>query len=327
MRMKIAFVSALLINSFCTVVIAGTVNFQDIDGPLGSQTLVSADTWNNSSKTITNFARIRGLEAGVSFLSTTVQWSSTQKNFHFNTTNSLLLGAIDKQTSILTFIFNHPISGSIGTSPYFGDVGTVEKLQINVTGGSATLSDLSAQSTTAGLNVTYESGLNAAALLTVSPLISYENILLVQLEYTCDYLSANVYGCGSTRNVVISDGVGDIRTISAGDDQVEFSGTTLTIYPASALMPSTNYFVQVDATAVQNANGQRFAGINDTTTVNFSTAAAPTVSVTGALATANSLDPFEVTIAFSKAVPSAASTGRKNDNSRPMVGLNKEKIA
>lgn len=186
MKAKTVSIVAFLINAFSSVGIAGTVNFQDIDGPLGSQTLLPSDVWNNSTKTITNFGGIGGLEAVVSSPSTTAQWSSAQTNFHFNTTNSLLLGANDDQTVVLTFTFSHPISGSIGALRYFGDAGTPEKLKITVTGGSAALYDQSAQSTTTGMNVTYESGLNAAALLTVSPLIGYENISSIQFEYTCD---------------------------------------------------------------------------------------------------------------------------------------------
>ncbi|CAN1497043.1 VCBS repeat [Burkholderiaceae bacterium] len=49
---------------------------------------------------------------------------------------------------------------------------------------------------------------------------------------------------------------------------------TLTINPTANLTASTGYYVKVSNTAVKNAAGATFTGINDATTLNFSTAAA-----------------------------------------------------
>lgn len=108
-----------------------------------------------------------------------------------------------------------------------------------------------------------------------------------------------------TGNIVISDGSSDTRTIPIGDAQVTISGSTLTINPTADLNSSTTYYVQVAATAVDDLAGNSYAGITDTTTLNFTTAApadttAPTVTVTGPFGIV--AEEFPVTITFSEAV-------------------------
>ncbi len=86
----------------------------------------------------------------------------------------------------------------------------------------------------------------------------------------------------NTGNIVISDGSSDTRTISITDGtQITISGKTITINPTSDLSASTGYHIKIDSTAVQDTTGNLYAGINDTTTLNFTTAAAnsaPTIS-------------------------------------------------
>ncbi len=81
-------------------------------------------------------------------------------------------------------------------------------------------------------------------------------------------------------NIVISNGTGDTRTIPVGDAQITIAGTTLTINPTADLNASTSYHVQVAATAVDDLATNSYAGINDTTTLNFTTmdTTAPTPS-------------------------------------------------
>jgi len=76
-----------------------------------------------------------------------------------------------------------------------------------------------------------------------------------------------------TGNIVISDGSGDARTIAIGDAQITISGATLTINPTADLNSSTAYYVQIDAAAVDDLSANSYAGIADTTTLNFTTAA------------------------------------------------------
>ncbi|MBF6647392.1 Ig-like domain-containing protein, partial [Methylobacter sp. BlB1] len=88
-------------------------------------------------------------------------------------------------------------------------------------------------------------------------------------------------------NIVISDGLGDVRTIDVNDSsQVSFgfskNGTTntVTINPAEDLLADSNYFVQLDAGVVTDLVGNAFAGVNDETTLNFVTAPLDTVAPT-----------------------------------------------
>jgi methionine-rich copper-binding protein CopC len=71
----------------------------------------------------------------------------------------------------------------------------------------------------------------------------------------------------------------DLAT-STGTLAVSVSGDTLTINPDSNLPADTAVYVQISAGAVQDTSGNNFAGITDTTTWNFTTAAtAPTSTI------------------------------------------------
>ena len=61
---------------------------------------------------------------------------------------------------------------------------------------------------------------------------------------------------------------------------VTFSGSTVTVNPAADLTSLTGYYMKVEATAVDDLTGNSYAGINDTTSLNFTAAdvAAPTLS-------------------------------------------------
>jgi methionine-rich copper-binding protein CopC len=73
-------------------------------------------------------------------------------------------------------------------------------------------------------------------------------------------------------NITISNGV-DIRTIDIQDSsQVMFDGYSgVYINPAIDLIPNTDYFIQMDSGVVTDLAGNPYAGIHDTTTLNFST--------------------------------------------------------
>jgi len=70
-----------------------------------------------------------------------------------------------------------------------------------------------------------------------------------------------------------------VETISVTGGQVSGSGTTaITINPSSDLTASTAYYINIDATAFDATSaggGASYAGISDATTLNFTTAAAP----------------------------------------------------
>ncbi len=74
-------------------------------------------------------------------------------------------------------------------------------------------------------------------------------------------------------NITISDGSGDTRSISANDSsQVSVSGDHVTIDPSANLIPGSTYSVQIDGGALTDAAGNGYAGISNTTDLNFDTA-------------------------------------------------------
>ncbi len=75
-----------------------------------------------------------------------------------------------------------------------------------------------------------------------------------------------------TGNIVISDGSGDTRTIDVTDGtQVSFSGSSVTINPTADLNINAIYNVQMASGVIEDSSGNAFAGISDTTTLNFAT--------------------------------------------------------
>jgi methionine-rich copper-binding protein CopC len=73
-----------------------------------------------------------------------------------------------------------------------------------------------------------------------------------------------------TGNIVISNGT-DTRTISVTDtSQVTISGSTVTVNPTADLQAGSTYNVQMASGVIKDATGNNYAGISDTTTLNFS---------------------------------------------------------
>ncbi len=72
-------------------------------------------------------------------------------------------------------------------------------------------------------------------------------------------------------NITISDG-SDTRAINVTDrSQVSVSGNRVTINPASDLNADSTYNVQIDSGAVTDEAGNAYAGISNSTTLNFDT--------------------------------------------------------
>lgn len=97
----------------------------------------------------------------------------------------------------------------------------------------------------------------------------------------------NTIGAGLTQNLVMSfneniawgtgsvslyNGGGTlIQTVSNGSPGVSVSGPTLTWNPTANLVLNTDYYVQVDPTAIKDIAGNFYAGIADNTTWSFNT--------------------------------------------------------
>ena len=81
-----------------------------------------------------------------------------------------------------------------------------------------------------------------------------------------------------TGNIVIRTGASTDVTIDVTGSQVSVGGagnTVVTINPTNDLSASTAYRVRIDAGAIEDMANNDYAGINDDTTWNFETAAAP----------------------------------------------------
>jgi Ca2+-binding RTX toxin-like protein len=82
---------------------------------------------------------------------------------------------------------------------------------------------------------------------------------------------------GTNGNIYIYRGDGTlIETISVNSAQVTGSGTSWTIDPSVTLSGLTNYYVRVDQETFVDVDGAVFMGINNNTTLNFTTASTNT---------------------------------------------------
>jgi methionine-rich copper-binding protein CopC len=80
-----------------------------------------------------------------------------------------------------------------------------------------------------------------------------------------------------TGNLVIYNAAGGaVATVSVGDaNQVSISGNTLTLNPSADLALGNSYYLGMASGVVTDLAGNAYAGINNPTTLNFSTAATP----------------------------------------------------
>ncbi|MCX7076478.1 MAG: Ig-like domain-containing protein [Methylococcales bacterium] len=76
-----------------------------------------------------------------------------------------------------------------------------------------------------------------------------------------------------TGNIVISNSKGDEQTISmiSSPSQYTIIGKTLVINPARDLLPNTHYSVKIDSNAIADLSGNKYAGIDNATTLSFDT--------------------------------------------------------
>jgi methionine-rich copper-binding protein CopC len=126
-----------------------------------------------------------------------------------------------------------------------------------------------------------------------------------------------------TGNIVISDGASDTRTIAIGDGQVSISGAVVTINPTANLSSSTTYYVQVASTAVEDTSGNAYAGISDTTTLNFTTVdtTAPTATFSPANGATDVAVDANITITFDEAVRLVNDSALTNSNVDALITL------
>lgn len=113
---------------------------------------------------------------------------------------------------------------------------------------------------------------------------------------------------GADNDIVIKKSSDDsvIETIDAQDAKVTGTGTTtITVNPAATLSEQTAYYVQIGADAFDDAAGNSYAGISNTTSWNFTTGdfTAPTVSTFSPVDNAENISiTSDLIITFSEAV-------------------------
>lgn len=109
-------------------------------------------------------------------------------------------------------------------------------------------------------------------------------------------LSFNENVRAGTGDIVIAGGSQTLR-IPVTSSQVSFSGTSVTINPTQDFLPSTSYTVTFAEGVIFDDAGNPFAGITDTTWLNFTTAAqngADDWTVMVYIAADNDLEPFSI---------------------------------
>ncbi|MEI6029835.1 MAG: Ig-like domain-containing protein [Synechococcaceae cyanobacterium ELA739] len=85
--------------------------------------------------------------------------------------------------------------------------------------------------------------------------------------------------------LVLSNGT-DVRSINITDtSQVVFAGANVTINPSLDLVAGSTYSLQLAAGVIQDVSGNSFAGINNSTTLNFATVALPQLAIAATDAT------------------------------------------
>ena len=99
----------------------------------------------------------------------------------------------------------------------------------------------------------------------------FDNSIAVPVDKNIELVFSEVVKAG-TGNIIISNGAGDTRTIAVNDAQVTFNGNRVTINPLANLAIDSTYFVQMAKGVIVNSIDNGFAGISNTTQVNFSTA-------------------------------------------------------
>ena len=127
--------------------------------------------------------------------------------------------------------------------------------------------------------------------------VAIDSNLVITFSENVDAVSGNIYLKKSSDDSTVD-------TFNVTSD-ISGSGTdTITINPSSNLASATGYYVQIDSSAFEDTFGNSYAGINDTSTWNFTAADVdvPTVSFNPAGGATGVALNTNITISFSEAV-------------------------
>ena len=96
--------------------------------------------------------------------------------------------------------------------------------------------------------------------------------ILVGNNLTLTFNEAINFGSGTIEIIDLDNGSSTVTIdVTSPGTQASISGKVLTLNPSSDLEYSTNYAVQIEATAIEDLYGNVYSGIVDNTTLNFNT--------------------------------------------------------
>lgn len=124
--------------------------------------------------------------------------------------------------------------------------------------------------------------------------------------------------------IVKSEDGSTVETIDVTDSQVSGSGSTeITINPSVTLDEQTAYHLTIDETAFDDSSSNSYAGISDTTTINFTTAdvTAPTVTFNPADSDTGVGRDSNINIEFNEAIVNADTSEITNSNIASLIIL------
>ena len=131
-------------------------------------------------------------------------------------------------------------------------------------------------------NSTWNFTTNATSIVSTTPADEATGVLL-DATFTLNFNETVNVNSGAIRICNLADTAcsAPVDTIDVTSGQVTGGGTsTLVVTQTDVLTPNTAYFFQIDNDALRNDNGVAFAGITDSTTLNFTTVNVSTPSVT-----------------------------------------------
>lgn len=124
--------------------------------------------------------------------------------------------------------------------------------------------------------------------------------------------------------IVKSEDGSTVETIDVTDSQVSGSGSTeITINPSVTLDEQTAYHLTIDETAFDDSSSNSYAGISDTTTINFTTAdvTAPTVTFNPADSDTGVGRDSNINIEFNEAIVNADTSEITSSNIASLIIL------
>jgi Ca2+-binding RTX toxin-like protein/methionine-rich copper-binding protein CopC len=156
------------------------------------------------------------------------------------------------------------VSSTVYTLVVTPTAGYEGNVTVDVAGGKAV--DTQSNSNTAATQSVQAVDMKAPTVVNFSP-ADNATAVAVGSNIVLTFSEAVQKGTG---NIVISNGT-DTRNIAVGDAQITLSGSTVTINPTAELQANSTYNVQLASGVINDLAGNSYAGISNTTTLNFVT--------------------------------------------------------